>query len=126
VLATDLDRDLPAAPKDGRGRDLELGTLRPLLARIIERWHPLQIWLFGSRARGDALPTSDWDIFVVAPDDVPDRELDDPLIGWRLRRESGVRADVITCRARDFEEERSTPNTMALEVATDGVLLYER
>lgn len=126
MLATDLDRQPEAAPKDGRGRNLELSALRPLLARIIEQWNPLQIWLFGSRARGDASPTSDWDLFVVAPDDVPDRELDDPLIGWRLRRKSGVRADVITCRGRDFVEDRSTPNTMAFEVATDGVLIYER
>lgn len=39
---------------DRRGRKLELTEIAPLLARIVEAWRPYQIWLFGSRARGEA------------------------------------------------------------------------
>jgi predicted nucleotidyltransferase len=39
--------------------------LAPLLARIIEAMRPEQIWRFGSRAKGHARPTSDWDLLVV-------------------------------------------------------------
>ena len=35
--------------------------------RIVERFHPLQVILFGSRARGDARPDSDVDLLVVFP-----------------------------------------------------------
>lgn len=35
--------------------------------RIVEQFDPLQIILFGSRARGDARPDSDIDMLVVFP-----------------------------------------------------------
>src|SRR5689334_21967981 len=108
-----------------RTRRVDVDAIRTLLDRIIARWQPQQIWLFGSRARGDATPESDWDLFVVVDDAVSDDELD-PGIGRRLRRECGVRADVIPWRASEFAEFRATPNTLAYAVATDGVLLHER
>ncbi len=88
-------------------------------------WAPEQIWLFGSRARGDAGPESDWDLLVVVPDGLSDSALD-PVVAWRLQRESGVSADLVLCRASDFREDRTTPNTLAFEAAHRGVLLYER
>ena len=62
---------------------------------------------------------------MVVPDDVADDELD-PVVAWRLQRSSGVYADVIPCRASDFAEDRGTPNTLAFEAATTGVLVHER
>jgi predicted nucleotidyltransferase len=99
--------------------------IRDLIARIVASWQPEQIWLFGSRARGTATPESDWDLLVVVPDGI-DEAMVDPLSAWRLRRESGVSADVVPCRARDFREDCSTPNTLAFEAAKRGLLLYER
>jgi predicted nucleotidyltransferase len=110
---------------DGRHRELDLHPIATLLDRIHARWHPEQIWLFGSRARGDARPSSDWDLFVVLPDDAPEEELA-PEVGWRLQKASGITADVIACYASDFHEDRSTPNTLAFDAAREGVLLYER
>jgi predicted nucleotidyltransferase len=80
---------------------------------------------FGSRARGDERRWSDWDLFVVVPDEVPESDFN-PLVAWKLQRDSGVRADVIPCRVSEFREDRGTVNTICYEVATDGVLLYER
>ncbi len=100
-------------------------VIQPLLARIVERWHPRQVWLFGSRARGDATPESDWDLFVVVDDSVDDADLD-PGVGRQLRRQCGIHADVIPWRVSEFTEFRATPNTLAYAVATDGVLLHER
>ena len=108
-----------------RGGSLDLTPLRALVERIVARWRPEQIWLFGSRARGDSQATSDWDLLVVVPDDLEDVEFD-PLVGWRLQKDSGVRADVFPCRASDFREDRETPNTLAFDAAVDGLLIYER
>lgn len=115
----------PPATLDGRRREIDLRPIEVLLGRIHARWQPEQIWLFGSRARGDAGPSSDWDLLVVVPDDLPPGEFD-PEVGWRLQRASGVSADVIVCRASDFDEDRSTPNTLAFDAAREGVLLYEQ
>lgn len=112
------------APKDMHGHEIDLGTISDFLDLIVRTWHPLGIWLFGSRARGEATGRSDWDLLVVAPDD--ERDVDDPLAAWRLNRESGVRSDLLLCRAGDFQEDRNTPNTIAFEATHDGVLIYER
>lgn len=114
-----------SAPRDARARTIDLRPLSTLLARIEEKYHPEQVWLFGSRARGDARPTSDWDLLVVAPDHTDERDLD-ALVAWRLQRGSGVYADVIPCRASEFRADRHTVNTIAYTVATEGVLIYER
>jgi uncharacterized protein len=106
-------------------RHVDVAPIRWLLERIVSRWQPVQVWLFGSRARGDSTPESDWDLFVVVDDRAEDAELD-PGIGRRLRRECGVRADVILWRASEFTEFRSTPNTLAYSVSIEGVLLHER
>jgi predicted nucleotidyltransferase len=104
---------------------IDRAPIQLLLERIIARWRPEQIWLFGSRAKGTASSASDWDLLVVVPDDLGDAELD-PVIGWRLQRSSGVRADVIPCRASEFVEARTTPNTLAFEAVASGVLIHER
>jgi uncharacterized protein len=38
-----------------------------MVARIVGRFHPRQVILFGSHARGDAQPDSDVDLLVVMP-----------------------------------------------------------
>lgn len=119
------DRAHERSVLDLRGDELDLTGVVPALERLIARWRPSQVWLFGSRARGEATTDSDWDLLVVVPDETPDDELD-PLVGWQLRKESRVRADLIPCRASDFREDRDTPNTLAHEAAHRGVLIYER
>jgi predicted nucleotidyltransferase len=104
---------------------VDLRPLGTLLARIEEKYHPEQVWLFGSRARGDARPTSDWDLFVVVPDDTLDVDLD-PLVAWQLQRGSGVYADVIPCRAGEFREDRGIVNTLSYAVASEGLVIHER
>jgi uncharacterized protein len=74
---------------------------------------------------GRATAASDWDLFVVVPDETSDGDLD-PVVAWRLQKGSGVAADVVPCRLAEFTEGRGVPNTLAYEVAEYGMLLYER
>nr|WP_276602963.1 nucleotidyltransferase domain-containing protein [Nannocystis pusilla] len=119
------DRAHARSVLDLRGDELDLTGVVPALERLVARWRPSQVWLFGSRARGEATAESDWDLLVVVPDATPDDDLD-PLVGWQLRKESRVRADLIPCREGDFRADRDTPNTLAHEAAHRGVLIYER
>ena len=59
----------------------ELAGVKPLLERLIAQWHPDQIWLFDSRARGEAVAGSDWDLLVVVSDDCS-ADLG-PVSAWR-------------------------------------------
>jgi predicted nucleotidyltransferase len=109
---------------DRKGRTVDLAPAWPLLDRVLREWKPERIQLFGSRARGEANADSDWDFLVVVPEasSVPA----DPLVPWRLRRDTGVRADVVVYSSRDFDAERVVPNTLAFEADSAGVALYER
>jgi uncharacterized protein len=92
-----------------------------LLDRIVSHWCPREIWLFGSRARGTAARDSDWDLLVVVPDDLAAAGFDDPMTVWKVKQGSGVRADVLVCRASEFDEDRGTHNTIAYDAAVEGV-----
>ena len=110
--------------RDTRGRALDVRPIEPLLARMIDEFRPVEVRLFGSRARGEAGAESDWDLFVVVPDDL--EAVDDLFAGYRLRRETRTRADIILCPISEFIEDRNTPNTLAYEAAHHGVTVYER
>lgn len=106
------------------GHTIDLAAALPLIERVVREWAPVRIQLFGSRARGDASLESDWDLLVVVPE--ASSASIDPLVPWRLRKDTGVRADVIVYSSADFEAERAVPNTLAYEAASAGVALYER
>lgn len=104
---------------------IDLSPVKVLLQRIIDHYAPEEVWLFGSRARGDARPKSDWDLIVLLRDESDESELD-PLTAWDLQRSSGVYADVIPCRISEFRDARDHVNTLAYIVAREGVRLYAR
>lgn len=81
-----------------------------------------EVWLFGSRARGDARPGSDWDILVVIPSDAP-ATAEDARILWKIRRASGVTADLLTVRSDEFLAARDCVNTISHAVAREGLRL---
>ena len=109
---------------DRNGHPIDLAPAWALLDRVLREWAPERIQLFGSRARGDANRDSDWDFLVVVPE--ASAASSDPLVPWRLRRDTGVRADVVVYSSQDFEAERTVPNTLAYEATSAGVALYER
>jgi hypothetical protein len=115
-----------SARLDQRGHTIDLGPIAPILDRVVQRWNPLQIWLFGSRARGDAGIDSDWDLLAVVPDCPEPADFDDPMTVWRLKRQPCVPSDLVVYRASDFEADRLVPNTLAYATRVDGILVYER
>jgi predicted nucleotidyltransferase len=105
---------------------IDVSPIQPILARVIERWQPLQIWLFGSRVRGDARGDSDWDLLAVVADCPEPADFDDPMTVWRVKREPGVPSDLFVWRATDFAEDRDVHNTLAYSATHEGILVYER
>lgn len=45
--------------------------LAEIIRRLVAAYQPERIYLFGSVARGEAGPDSDYDLLVVVPDDAP-------------------------------------------------------
>ena len=96
--------------------------IRPLIEAIKARLRPHAVWLFGSRARGDNRPDSDWDLLVALSDDA-DPSLLDPPVCWTIQHEIGIPATVLTTTSGDLARSWGEPNTIGLDLARDALLL---
>jgi len=64
-------------------------VLAEVVRRLVNAYRPARIYLFGSVARGDASPDSDYDIMVVVPDDASlERQTAGRVIGRYAASES--------------------------------------
>lgn len=95
------------------------------LARVIAaRLRPRRIVLFGSRARGDAAPGADTDLFVEMESDrrPPERAAEvSALFGlrpWPL--------DVVVYTPAEVVRLRDVPGSLLSTIEAEGRVLYER
>ena len=95
-----------------------------MIARIVEVLHPEQVWLFGSRARGEARADSDWDFMAILADDAPEQDLDLASVWQRLRDLRLRRVEVFTMTRGEFDEWKRSLGTLAEIVASTGVVVY--
>ncbi len=56
-------------------------TLAELLRRLQAAYQPDSVYLFGSRARGEPGPDSDYDFLLVVPDDAPPERRQSSIVG---------------------------------------------
>ena len=93
----------------------------PLLAAVVERFDPIEVILFGSRARGDAGPDSDWDLLVVVDDEgFATRPRQVPQHGWPAE------TSIVALPRSRFEAERDVIGTMANMADEDGHVVWRR
>jgi predicted nucleotidyltransferase len=106
------------------------GVLRrdPALAEVVRRlrdvFQPNRIYLFGSRARGDAGTDSDYDLMVVVRDDMPG-PLRRPGVAYKALRGTGVAADILVWTQDAFQSRLSLRASLPTTVVEEGTLLYE-
>jgi predicted nucleotidyltransferase len=113
------------SPVQSPAPNSEMRPIEPLLARIVTRLAPEEVWLFGSRAEGRARPDSDYDLLVVLPDTTPEANLDVVSV-WMLVRGLDVPADIVPCTRSEFEEEKHEIDTLARAAFLRGRRIYER
>jgi predicted nucleotidyltransferase len=61
----------------------------------------VEAYLVGSRARGDSIPSSDFDVVVVVEDDV---DTVDVAIRLRLLKRTSIPLDIIVLRRSDLDD----------------------
>jgi predicted nucleotidyltransferase len=101
-------------------------TIQEAARRLVEKFRPNRIILFGSYARGTADDYSDVDFLVIT--EAAKRgnrhkmmaEMDGALRGLRIAK------DIVVLTLDEFEEEKEIPGTTARYVSKEGRVLYER
>jgi len=84
----------------------------------------LRILLFGSRARGEARPYSEWDFFVIIDREIPREEKSSITTKVSLRfAELGLYADVILQSQETVEAHRDNTGFLAYYVLKEGVAI---
>ena len=103
---------------------VEESTLNEVVRRLVDRFNPDRVILFGSQARGTADARSDVDVLVVCPVQSSRRKLmvdmDRALAGL------GIARDIIVLTPQEYERDRHIPGTVARPASMEGRLLYER
>jgi predicted nucleotidyltransferase len=97
--------------------------LDEIVERLRRAYDPEQIYLFGSRARGDDGSDSDFDFLVVIPNDAP-RERRGSRLAYQALRGTGIAADVLVWTRAYFDSRRHLKASLSSTVASEGRLLY--
>ena len=92
--------------------------------RIVEKFHPLQIILFGSRARGDNRPDSDVDLVVVLPK--IERYRDMLVAIDNVVDDIEIERDILIATPEQLENERYNTAGVIYDALTEGKVVYER
>lgn len=92
--------------------------------RIVERFHPERVILFGSQARGTAGPDSDVDLLVVM--DVEGSRLGKEVEIWCALSDFNVPKDIIVTTPADYAWRKEYPGTIERPASREGLVLYAR
>ncbi len=107
--------------------DREILDRDPILAEVVRRllaaYQPAAVYLFGSKARGDEGPDSDYDLLVVVPDDAS-AERRDSRLAYETLWGTGTAADVLICTHSYFEARRHLRASLPGTVLREGKQLH--
>jgi predicted nucleotidyltransferase len=95
-----------------------------IVKRIVNKFHPEKIILFGSQARGDAGPDSDIDLLVVMPvvGSIREKRLEVSL----AVPHSPIPVDVIVTTPEDLAWRKDIVGTIEWPAMREGKVLYAR
>jgi predicted nucleotidyltransferase len=95
-----------------------------IVKRIVEKFHPEQVILFGSQARGDAGPDSDIDLLVVMP--IRGSKLEAGLLVRRAVGDCPIPFDLVLSTPEEFAWRKDVVGTIEWPATKEGKVLYAR
>jgi uncharacterized protein len=99
-------------------QEIDDPRLEEAVGRLVDALRPRAIILFGSRARGEHRPESDYDLLVISDELRDYDEVYRPVSG------RGLRCDVVPCTAETWREATLDAGGVLRAAHDDGILLY--
>lgn len=99
------------------------GVLTELVRRLVAELRPERIYLFGSRARGDATEDSDYDLMILVPYPV-ERTYPLEVQALRALRDLHLPVDTLVMNREYFEWLSGAAASLPATVKREGRLLY--
>jgi predicted nucleotidyltransferase len=96
--------------------------LDEIVKKLVDHFCPTKVFLFGSRARGNYGPDSDYDIYLVVKDSKKSQleRMDEAnFVLWGRE----VPVDVFIYTEEEFAQARDVPSSISHSVANEGVEL---
>lgn len=101
-------------------KKLELSKIRQ---KLVSRFSPQRIILFGSQARGSSDTHSDVDILIISP--IKGKRRDLMVKIDRSLDKFNYAFDIVVLTEEEFERDRFIPGTLARYAYKEGRILYE-
>jgi len=98
-------------------------ALAQIVGRLIEAYQPEQIYVFGSKARGDDGTDSDFDLLVVVPDEAlaPRKR---SRLAYQVLRGTGTAADILVWTHGAFHGRLHLAASLPATVVREGRLVH--
>jgi len=97
--------------------------LAEVVRRLIEAYAPERVYLFGSTARGDAGPDSDYDLLLVVSDDAPP-ERKRSRLAYQTLWGTDTAVDVLVWTRSSFDRRLHLPASLPATIIREGRLLH--
>ena len=113
-----IDKDISM----GHAEFFDPKLVERVVQTIVETVHPLRIILFGSAARGDSGPNSDFDLLIVMPAGIHRRQVARSV--YRALGGMGFAKDVVVVTEEDVQRYKDNPSLIIMPALQEGKELY--
>ena len=100
-------------------------TIEEVIKRLVQTYAPLEIYLFGSYARGDQREDSDLDLLIVV-ESSKEKSHARVRAGYAALRGLGIYKDLLVYTKDEFAERINDIATLPYYVKKEGKCLYAR
>ncbi len=98
-------------------------TIEEVVKRLVHAYNPLEIYLFGSYARGNPSDDSDLDLLVVI-ENTEEKSHARVRIGYAALRGLGIYKDIVVYTKNEFADRINDMATLPYYVKKEGKCVY--